>query len=183
MPRPRTFDTNAVLATVVDLFWSHGFDGVSIQDIATATGLRPGSLHAVFGNKDALFALAFERYGERFHACMAVEDGGLAGAAVYLDRLVTAAVADPARRGCLIVNTASELHAHPEDIRTRVRERLDTIKAFFRARLAEDGIHDETGANALLGAAVSVLALARAGEDEGVLRDVATAALSHARTL
>lgn len=58
----RTFDTDAVLDQVVDLFWQHGFDGVAMQDVCAATGLNPGSLYAAFGDKQGMFVQAMQRY-------------------------------------------------------------------------------------------------------------------------
>ncbi|MFQ6546533.1 TetR/AcrR family transcriptional regulator [Aestuariibius sp. 2305UL40-4] len=179
MARPRTFDTDTVLSTVTDLFWARGYDAVSIQDLAKATGVRPGSLHAAFGNKRDLFERAFDRYGERFRTHMQVDLPGLRGASQYLDRLVTSAIDDPARKGCLIINTAGELEVHSVEIKAGIRDRLDTMKAFFRDRLEEDGVSSEEATNALFGAAVSILTLARAGQPKEVLQDIAAAAIGH----
>ena len=181
MARPRSFDTTATLAEITSLFWSKGFDGVSVQDIARATGLRPGSLHAAFGNKDDLFAAAFEHYGARFQAHMRVASRGIDGAAEYLDRLVESAVDDADRKGCLIVNTASEMAVHSEAVRASVDERLEAMRGFFRARLAEDGVTSSAQASALFGAAVAILTLARAGQPDRVLREIAASAVGAAR--
>ncbi len=177
MARPRSFDTSSVLSKVTELFWSEGYEAVSIQDIAKTTGLRPGSLHAAFGNKSDLFALAFEQYGARFDAHMRVDHAGLEGAREYLEKLIAAAIEDPDRKGCLIVNTASELAAHPEPIRIAVGQRLDRMKSFFRERLAEAGKDSEASAHILFGAAISILVLARADQSETVLQDIANGAM------
>ncbi len=180
MARPRSFDTETVLSQVTDLFWAEGFGGVSIADIAQVTGLRPGSIHAAFGNKDDLFALAFQRYDEHFQACLNAAPGGLDGIRSYLDTLVSASIDDPDRRGCLIINTAVELETHGEATRTAVEEKLDEMKTFFRDRLIEEGIRSEQAVHGLFGAAVSILTLARAGQPEGVLRDIAASATNAA---
>ena len=180
MARPRSFDTQSVISTVTDMFWRDGFEAVSIQDLARATSLRPGSLHAAFGNKSDLFELAFEHYGDRFESHMRVEATGLAGAAEYLNRLVDAAVADPDRKGCLIINTAGEMAVHSPSTRSAVQDRLAAMRAFFRAKLSEERIVSEAATNALFGAAVAVLTLARADQPQEVLRDVTAAAIRSA---
>ena len=60
--RPREFDPDVVLETVMGLFWEHGFEGVSISDLTDATGINRRSLYAEFGSKDQLFRRAVQRY-------------------------------------------------------------------------------------------------------------------------
>jgi tetracycline repressor-like protein len=56
--RPREFDPDEVLETAMELFWEHGFDGVSISDLTDATGINRRSLYAAFGSKEELFGRA-----------------------------------------------------------------------------------------------------------------------------
>src|SRR6478752_3895137 len=60
--RPREFDADAVLETAMELFWEHGFEGVSISDLTDATGINRRSLYAAFGTKEELFRCAVRRY-------------------------------------------------------------------------------------------------------------------------
>ena len=46
------------------VFWRHGFEATSIQDLEEATGLGRGSLYNSFGDKAALFRAVLARYGE-----------------------------------------------------------------------------------------------------------------------
>ena len=55
--RPREFDPERVLDTAMRLFWARGYDGVSISDLTTATGINRRSLYAEFGSKADLFRL------------------------------------------------------------------------------------------------------------------------------
>lgn len=45
----------------VEHFAEHGYDGSSLNEVATLAGMRKASLYAHFANKDALFVCAFER--------------------------------------------------------------------------------------------------------------------------
>jgi AcrR family transcriptional regulator len=63
--RPRAFDPDAVLETVLELFWENGFAATSLDDIAEATGVSRPSLAAAFGDKQALYIKAMERYQSR----------------------------------------------------------------------------------------------------------------------
>lgn len=68
----RKFDDQEVLDKVLQVFWTHGYRGTSLEDLTQATGLRKGSLRNAFGNKEDLFLLALERYAERFDARLEV---------------------------------------------------------------------------------------------------------------
>ena len=44
------------------LFWRHGYEGVSFQQLTAALGVAAPSLYAAFGNKAALYREALDRY-------------------------------------------------------------------------------------------------------------------------
>ncbi len=60
--RPRGFDREAALATAMELFWRHGYEGVSIGDLTEAIGIAPPSLYAAFGSKARLYKEVLDRY-------------------------------------------------------------------------------------------------------------------------
>ena len=62
--RPRKFDKENALKTALHLFWRHGFEGVSIANLAKAMGINVPSLYAAFGNKEQLFFQSVELYGK-----------------------------------------------------------------------------------------------------------------------
>ena len=66
MAAKRNFDSEEILDRVMRTFWTHGYKGTSLEDLSRATGLRKGSLHNAFGNKEDLFLLALERYAKLF---------------------------------------------------------------------------------------------------------------------
>lgn len=66
MAAKRNFDSKEILDRVMRTFWTHGYKGTSLEDLSRATGLRKGSLHNAFGNKEDLFLLALEKYAELF---------------------------------------------------------------------------------------------------------------------
>jgi AcrR family transcriptional regulator len=49
----------------MEVFWRKGYEGTSIADLTAAMGINPPSLYAAFGNKEALFRKALDRYVER----------------------------------------------------------------------------------------------------------------------
>ncbi len=46
----------------MNTFWQYGYHATSIQQLVTATGLKPGSLYMAFDNKAGLFKASLEHY-------------------------------------------------------------------------------------------------------------------------
>jgi TetR/AcrR family transcriptional repressor of nem operon len=134
MGRPRTFDIDEAVDRAMDLFWQRGFEATSTEDLVDGLGIARGSLYKAFGSKEALYALALQRYCRR-HAkdLVAVLDGAEevrpAIRAVFL-ALVEADLADP-ERGCLLVNAATERSSHPQTVEqvTRTMRRIESALA------------------------------------------------------
>lgn len=114
MPRGRTFDKSATAEAAIDLFWSRGYSGVSMQDIAAATGVGNGSIYLAFGSKWELFLDAFRQYCARR---VQLVRGALPSAPAttervlvdYFEAIIADCAGDPDRRGCLLINTIAEL--------------------------------------------------------------------------
>lgn len=72
MGRPRAFDKDQALDQALHVFWEKGYEGTLIADLTAAMGINPPSLYAAFGNKEALFRKALERYEAKRDAFFAV---------------------------------------------------------------------------------------------------------------
>lgn len=55
MARQRDFDKALVLEQCTQLFITYGYEGTSISDLVTTTGILRGSLYAAFGSKLGIF--------------------------------------------------------------------------------------------------------------------------------
>lgn len=64
--RPKKFDRDVGLAAAMEVFWGKGYDGASLDDLTNAMGINRPSLYATYGNKQALYLQALERYGNSF---------------------------------------------------------------------------------------------------------------------
>ena len=69
--RPRSFDETGALEKATQVFWSKGYDGVTIDDLVEGMGVGRPSLYAVFGDKRAIFLRALKAYAERKGAAAA----------------------------------------------------------------------------------------------------------------
>jgi len=135
------FDREQALKDAMDVFWTRGYDGASLEDLQKAMGgISPPSFYAAFGSKEALFREVVTLYrtsmGERvLKALMApmVRDGieGMMRAAIetFLE--------NPKAPGCVIVlsainntRTSQEVHAFLRNMRCEGNEMI-------KARLAE----------------------------------------------
>src|SRR6202795_1936231 len=124
MARPRSFDPDEALDLARDVFWQHGFQSTSLDDITAATGLAKPSLYAAFGDKNALFLKVLERYHARIvaQAERIINDGPSARDAVHrwLTGFVPFCSGVKGKRGCLSINTAADGAGGEEQVRSAV---------------------------------------------------------------
>ena len=66
MGRHREFDVDKALDAALCVFWRKGYEGASYADLTAAAGVERPALYSAFGNKEALFRKALERYYERY---------------------------------------------------------------------------------------------------------------------
>lgn len=66
MGRHREFDVEKVLDAALCVFWRKGYEGASYADLVEAAGVERPALYSAFGNKEALFRKALDRYYERY---------------------------------------------------------------------------------------------------------------------
>lgn len=61
--RPRSFDRDAAVTIATHLFWQHGYEGVSLEQLRiTMGGISSASFYAAFGSKEALYREALSAY-------------------------------------------------------------------------------------------------------------------------
>jgi AcrR family transcriptional regulator len=66
VPRIRKLDPEDALESALRVFWRKGYEGTSYADLVAATGVERPALYAAFGNKEALFLQALERYAAHY---------------------------------------------------------------------------------------------------------------------
>jgi AcrR family transcriptional regulator len=63
--RPRTFDERGALEKAIQVFWSKGYDGVTVDDLVEGMGVGRPSLYSIFGDKRTLFLRVLKMYAEK----------------------------------------------------------------------------------------------------------------------
>ena len=108
--RPRSFDEAGALEKATQVFWSKGYDGVTIDDLVAGMGVGRPSLYAVFGDKRAIFLRVLRAYAERKGASAAkalLSPQSLRDSiADFLRFTVESATKKGSARGCLMVCVA-----------------------------------------------------------------------------
>jgi TetR/AcrR family transcriptional repressor of nem operon len=131
--RPKQFDPDQVLERTMHEFWSRGYHDTSVDDLVSATGVRPGSLYNAFkGGKRELFLGSLDRYSALVvpEKLGALEQPGASVADVraYFDGLVRDLTTPEGRAGCLMVNTAIELAAEDSEVARVVRGHMERLE-------------------------------------------------------
>ena len=127
MAAKRNFDSEEVLDRAMRTFWTHGYKGTSLEDLSRATGLRKGSLHNAFGNKEDLFLLALERYAKLFDDRFedALDDPDPYRAIARFLEIVIERMSKPSNpRGCLSAYACTEWEDLPPKAAAKVSQAL-----------------------------------------------------------
>ena len=108
--RPRSFDETGALEKATQVFWSKGYDGVTIDDLVAGMGVGRPSLYAVFGDKRAIFLRVLKAYAEKKGALAAkalLSPKGLRDSiASFLKFAVESATEKGSAWGCLLLCVA-----------------------------------------------------------------------------
>jgi TetR/AcrR family transcriptional repressor of nem operon len=144
--RPIQFNPEQVLESAMSLFWRKGYEATSLQDLLQATGLSKSSLYQAFGNKHGLFERSMERYHSNMlnelQEMLAQADSGKAFLVQFLHGIANETRGKDARRGCLVMNTASEFAQTDPEVARVVKQATKAFGDLFEAaivRAQEEG--------------------------------------------
>ncbi len=131
-----------VLDRAILVFRQQGYHATSVDDLARAMRLTPGSLYKAFKDKRAIFLAALDRYAtlrsRQIRQIAATNKTGRERLCDVLTAYVQTSQGDEGRSGCLVVGSAVELAILDPEIALRVRGSLRKNGAFL-ASLIEAG--------------------------------------------
>lgn len=113
MPRIKKFDKEKVLEAASSVFQNNGYNGASIDELLTATGLSRSSLYDTFTDKHNLYIQSLEFYKNKNSAQIKNinnnNNNGLEKIETLFNRAVSHLKNNPNDNGCLLVNAAAEM--------------------------------------------------------------------------
>ena len=190
MARPKQFNPEVAVEEAMRVFWDKGYARTTPQDLVDALGIGKGSLYNTFGSKRQLFDLALQRYQryQRETIGAIVDRPGPAKDRLRaaFDYLVRTNLDGTWPRGCLAVNTATELSVGDAPAAEQVARSFDRTESAIRALLVEGRATGELSpdldpdqcASMLLAVTMGIQVAARMGEDRARLDRIVDGALA-----
>lgn len=185
MPWEKSFNEEEVLEKAMHLFWEKGFEPTSIADLIEGTGINRGSLYNAFGGKQALFEKVLLKYDRDKRRTLLAQlealDDPKKAICDFFDNIVADTLSDTGKKGCFLINTASKIAAHDEQVSEIITNGLREIEAFFR-RSVEVGqargvfckeLNPENTAKALMAFLVAIRVLGRGAYSDAALKTIA----------
>lgn len=136
--RPRSFDKDAALDAAMKVFWREGYEGASLSDLTEAMGINRPSLYATYGDKEALFRKAVDRYidGPASYAHSALKEPAARAAVTKLMQGAADLTTDARNpHGCLLVQGALACGTEAEAVRQELNGRRNAGEKLVRLRL------------------------------------------------
>lgn len=186
--RPRKFDADEALGNALLVFWTNGFAGTSLDELADAMEMKRPSIYNAFGDKQALYRaalVAFQAQLNRGLETLAQESDPRAALHQFFTRALDVYMSGATPLGCLIFCTApAEAIALP-DVRTDIlaitTHTDEVLKRFFETAQKAGQLSSGTDpmiAAQLTQATLHSLALrSRAGQPRSVLSMMAGGAV------
>ena len=139
--RPRRFDRDAALETAMRLFWRHGYEGVSFQQLTTALGVAAPSLYAAFGNKASLYREALDRYAAmRGASDLSFMDEALSlreAVRLLLEGTAQGLVDPKGEIGCMLNTGMIASHPDHADLAHELAQRRRAFRELLAAKLCQ----------------------------------------------
>jgi AcrR family transcriptional regulator len=149
--RPLGFDPEKALEAALRVFWKKGYEGTALSDLTAAMGINRPSIYATFGNKEALFRKALDRYSERMtnYTAEALKEPTTRAVAERLMVGTADLLSCPGNpKGCLMVQGALACGEQADPIRKELISRRATGEAAVRARFERAKVEGDLPAGA-----------------------------------
>jgi len=189
MARPRNFDENEVLDRALEVFWEQGYHATSYQDLVERMGINRASMYNTFGDKHQLFTRSLQRYRERSREQFAHWKGDNRSIQqtirMILEEAVEESMSDPQRKGCMVVNTTTELGNCDQKLAAIIQENQKQVESIltelFEESKRKGEIRGDLDPQALarfyFNTFSGLRVMARANPDAETYRDVVDVAL------
>jgi len=190
MARQKEFDRDEVLHKAMEVFWTRGYEGASIQDLVKHMGINRQSIYDTFGDKHSLFLQALDRYREiqsrKVFEVLERPGSMKKNLRRLFEETVARALSAEGRRGCFVGNSMSELAGRCKETATRTCSSMAAAEKMFQRALERGkgqgdfpGLRDPRAvARFLYSSLQGLLLMAKATQDGKLLNDVVKVTLS-----
>ena len=186
--RPLGFDREAALYQAMLLFWRHGYEGTSVNDLTSAMAITPPSLYTAFGDKKQLFFEAVQHYLSGPVTSESIIDEAQTAREAAAGLLNAAAVGftgESTPAGCLLATSAISCSSAAGEVQKALAKIRLSIEERLKTRIAQDNEAGRPSGNvdagAMAGYVMAVIqgmsTLARDGATRQKLLSVANAAM------
>src|SRR6266571_5492306 len=139
MARQKEFDRDEVLHRAMELFWTRGYEGTSIQDLVKHMRINRQSMYDTFGDKHTLFLQSLDRYREiqsrKVFAVLERPGSVKKNLRQLFEEVVARALSAEGRRGCFVGNSMSELAGRCEETAIRTCNSVASAEKMFQKAL------------------------------------------------
>ena len=176
--RPLEYDPDQALEAAMQVFWLRGYEATSLQELLKAMELSKSSFYQGFGGKRELFLRCVNRYCEGMSAKLLTMLEEAASGRAFIERLLLNSASEARRtdirRGCLLMNTATEFALKDPEIAARVGTGFEGLRGILTAAIVrgqkEGEIRRDEDAGALASYLISSLGgiktVVKGGADE-----------------
>jgi len=184
------FDEAEVLQKATELFWTKGYNATSMDELTKVTGLSRSSIYNSFGGKHELFMRCLRLYLDDQTGQLAALAGKVAN---VKDRIraafefaVSEIIADRMRKGCLMVNTTTEMANQDAEIAAVALSNMNEMEQLFASWVREGqaagqirgGFSPEMLARHLFNLYSGLKVSGKMKQDRALLEDIVKAGLS-----
>jgi len=151
MARPREFDENKVIESLMNVFWDKGYEATTMQDLVKASGLLKGSLYGAFGDKQTLYLAALKHYDRtRIQAGIDMLNGD-GSARQKIARLFDNVIESTKRGlfagGCLLCNASLEKAVGDKQVKSEIKTTIRRLKVAIMDAIKMEGVNEDRAAS------------------------------------
>lgn len=188
MARTKEFNESVVLNKAMLTFWEQGYEKTSMQDLVDNMGIHRRSIYDTFGDKHALFMKALDQYEIELEQEISQRLKPIMSTKEKLEELFSIVIQENSDhpRGCLIVNTATELALLDLEVTEKIQKVFSKSENYIY-QLLKDAQKNDIAlqgqnlyelASYLNNAWVGIRVLAKTTNDQKKLRSIIKVTLS-----
>ena len=148
MARPIEYNREEVIRKTMHLFWERGYEATSIQDIVKETGLKPGSIYNIFGNKEGIFETVLDLYTKEslnaVEKILETDQSYIEKIKTFLNEIVLTTIANEKTNGCLLVKTLLVVSHKDAKIQEHIVAFFNKVETLLKKLLEEAHQKEET---------------------------------------